>query len=127
MVEASKKIPDRFNQVVFSSSGLSFWNQVRLEISLRQFPGFVSPNIASSKISIKKDLRESIKLPQSTSKFESILNDLIMVQIPSSYLEDYSAMQKKSLEAFPKNPKVIFTAYDFALNEGFKFLEASLI
>jgi putative transferase (TIGR04331 family) len=121
----SQRIPDRFNQIVFSSSGLSFWNQVKLQISLRQIPYLAPPKIIYSQISNNENLRKTIKLPQATNEFESILNDLIVEQLPTLFLESYSLIRKKSLEAFPKNPKVIFTSYDFSINEGFKFWAAT--
>ena len=127
LIKISRRIPDRFNQIVFSSSGLSFWNQVRLQISLGQIPYLASRNIIYSQISTNEDLRKKIKLPRATNEFESILNDLIIEQLPTPFLENYSFIRKKSLDAFPKNPKVIFTAYDFALNEGFKFWAATQI
>lgn len=123
--EVSKKIPSRFNQIVFSSSGLSYWNQAKLQLSLGQIPYLAPSNIISSKIAINKDMRELIKLPQPQNEFEYILNDLIIKQLPTSFFESYSSMRSKSLEAFPKNPKVIFTAYDFAFNDSFKIWAAT--
>jgi putative transferase (TIGR04331 family) len=123
--EVSKKIPSRFNQIVFSSSGLSYCNQVKLQLSLGQIPYLASSNVIPNKISMNKDMRELIKLPQPKNEFESILNDLLIKQLPTLFLEGYSAMRSKSLEAFPKKPKVIFTAYDFAFHDSFKFWAAT--
>jgi putative transferase (TIGR04331 family) len=123
----SKRIPDRFNQIVFSSSGLSFGNQLKLQLSLGQIPYLVSPDLASSITPIEIDRRKNLKLPQGTNEFEFLLNDLMLEQFPTSFLEGYSEMRNKSLDAFPKNPKVIFTSYDFAYNDGFKFWTATQI
>jgi putative transferase (TIGR04331 family) len=126
IAEISKRIPDRFNQIVFSSSGLPYLKQFRLQISLGQIP-YVAPHIFASKILIKQSLRKGIDLPQADNEFESILKDLIVKQLPTSFLEGYFAMQEKSLEAYPKNPKVIFTSNDFAFCDGFKFWAATQI
>jgi putative transferase (TIGR04331 family) len=120
-----RRIPDRFNQIVFSASGLSVLNLFKLQLSLGQFPCLESPHITECRTSINENLRKSIKLPQGANEFESILNNLIIEQLPTSFLEGYSSMRDKSLEAFPKHPKAIFTSNDFAFNEGFKFWAAA--
>jgi putative transferase (TIGR04331 family) len=126
IAEISKRVPDRFNQIVFSSSGLSYLNQFKLQISLGQIP-YVAPHIFASKILIKQSLRKGIDLPQGTNEFESILKNLIAKQLPTSFLEGYSAMRNKALDAYPKNPKVIFSSNDFAFGDGFKFWSATQI
>jgi putative transferase (TIGR04331 family) len=121
----SRRIPDRFNQVVFSASGLSTLNLFKLQLSLGQFPYLELPYITERRTSIKENLRKSIKLSSGASELESILNSLIIEQLPTSFLEGYSSMRDKSLEAYPKHPKVIFTSNDSATNEGFKFWVAA--
>jgi putative transferase (TIGR04331 family) len=121
----SKRVPDRFNQIVFSASGLSVWNLLKLQFSLRQLPYFRSPCIVSHITPINKILRDSIKLPQGASEFESLLSDLIVEQLPTSFLEGYSTMRDKSLDAFPKRSKAIFTSNDFTFNDGFQFWAAT--
>jgi putative transferase (TIGR04331 family) len=123
----SSKIPDRYNQIVFSSSGFSFRNQLKLQILLGQIPYLGFPNVASSITPIEMDLRKNIKLPGANNEFEVLLSDLMVEQFPTDFLEGYSEMHNKSLDAFPKKPKVIFTSYDFAHNEGFKFWAATKI
>ena len=115
--EFSKRIPYQFNQIVFFTSGLSFWNLLKLQFSLGQITYLVSPHNFLCKTPINDVLREGIKFPEGTNEFESILNELIVEQLPTSFLEDYSVMRNKSLDAFPKRPKVIFTSNDYAFND----------
>jgi putative transferase (TIGR04331 family) len=123
----SKLTPEIFNQIVFSASGLSNWNQVKLQLSLGQIPYFAPPDIISGTIEVKEEIRKSLKLPQAINEFESILSDLIIEQLPTSFLEGYLAKRDKSLEAFPENPKVIFTSNDSWFNESFKFWAATQV
>jgi putative transferase (TIGR04331 family) len=125
--EFSKRTSGRFNQVVFSSSGFSLQDQWKLHLSLGQIPFSILPQITSCQLPINESLRKNIKPPQETNEFESILNDLIIEQLPTSFLEGYSTMRNKSLDAFPKRPKVIFTSNDFAFNEGFKLWAATKV
>jgi putative transferase (TIGR04331 family) len=127
LADISKSVPDRFNQIVFSTSSLSVKDLLRLQLSLGQLPYFQPPRIVSQITPVDKNLREGIKLPQGTSEFESLLSDLIVEQLPTSFLEGYSTMRKKSLDAFPRSPKVIFTSIDFAFNDGFKFWTAAQV
>jgi putative transferase (TIGR04331 family) len=123
--EFSKRISGRFNKIVFSSSGFSFQDDWKLNLSLGQIPFLMLPQITSCQLPVNESLRKNIKPPQETNEFESILNDLIVEQLPTSFLEGYSIMRNKSLDAFPKRPKVIFTSYDFSFNEGYKIWAAT--
>ena len=123
----SNEIPDRYNQIVFSSSNLSFVNMLKLQFSLSQIPYLVSPYVVSSTTPIEKDRRKNIKLPKGNTEFEDLLNSLMVEQFPTSFLEGYSELHKNSLDAFPKNPKIIFTSSEFLANEGFKIWSATQI
>ncbi len=127
LAEISKKTSGRFNKIVFSSSGFSFQDTWKLQLSLGQIPFLVLPQIASCQLPANESLRKGIKPPQETDEFESILNDLIIEQLPTSFLEGYSTMRNKSLDAFPKSPKIICTSTDFAYNEGFKLWAATKV
>ena len=123
-----KKSPDRFYKIILCSSGLSFWNNLKLVSSLGQFP-FVSPVISQCKTPIKKNIRNNIKVPDETNEFESILNNLLAEQLPKSFLEDYLAILDKSTEAYPKGTKVILTANKMSMcpDDGFRFWVASQV
>jgi putative transferase (TIGR04331 family) len=123
--ELVKRTSGRFNQVVFSSGGFSFQDSWKLHLSLGQIPFLIFPQIASCQLPANASLRKNIKPPQETNEFESILNDLIIEQLPTSFLEGYSNIRNKSIDSFPKRPKVIFTSNDFAHNEGFKLWAAT--
>ena len=123
-----KLIPDRFYEIVFSSSGLSFGNNLKLIFSLGQAP-FVPPCITPCRTPIKENLRKNIKVPEEADEFESILNDLIAEQLPMSICEGYLAMRNKSLETYPKATKAIFTSNKMTTgpDEGFRFWVANQV
>ena len=123
----SKKIPDRYNQIFFSASGLSFGDQLKLQFSLGQIPYLASPHVDPPTNPIDIALRKNIKLPKGNNEFETLLDDLMVELFPMSFIEGYSEQLKKSLDAFPKNPKVIFTSNGHVFNEGFKFWSATQI
>ncbi len=85
VAEIIKIVPDRFYKIVFCSSGLSKWNELKLMISLGQFP-FVSPFVPLCRTPIKDNLRKNIKLPEETDEFEFILIDLVIEQLPITIL-----------------------------------------
>jgi putative transferase (TIGR04331 family) len=123
-----KIVPDRFLKIVVCASGLSKWNALKLAFSLGQSP-FVSPFIAGCRTPIKENLRKNIKLPEETDEFESILNDLVVEQLPMSTCEGYSAIREKSIEAYPKRVENIFTSYKLhaSPDEGFRFWVANQV
>ncbi|MCL0045581.1 LIC12162 family protein [Nitrospinaceae bacterium] len=123
-----KLIPDRFHKIVFCSTGLSFGNNLKLIFSLGQAP-FMSPCIAPCRTPIKENLRKNLKVPEETDEFESILNDLVAEQLPISFFEGYLAMRSKSLKAYPKATKAIFTSNKMttAPDEAFRFWVADRV
>jgi putative transferase (TIGR04331 family) len=128
VAEIIKIVPDRFYKIVFCSSGLSKWNELKLMISLGQFP-FVSPFVPLCRTPIKDNLRKNIKLPEETDEFEFILNDLVIEQLPITICEGYSAMRDKSIEAYPKRVENIFTSSKMNVcpDEGFRFWVANQV
>lgn len=117
----SKLVPDRFNQIVLISSYLNVLDLINLQLSLKQIPYLMPPNVASPESSIDLAERENISFKQANSEFEQLLWVMIREQIPTVYIEGYSEMNERSLKAYPKKPKAILTATDYFSNEAFKF------
>ena len=121
-------IPSRFNQVVFDGTYLDSWDLIELQLSMRQLPYPFAPTIPYEDVIVRQSIRKK-ELTFKTGKndFESIINWFIANQIPKTYVEGYTDMHQRSMGAFPKKPKVIFTAISWFINEGFKFWAAHQI
>jgi putative transferase (TIGR04331 family) len=121
----SKIIPDRWIRYVFVNSYIKIENLISLQLALGQFPHLLSPMVISPDIPVDAGLRKKLALKKRSDSFENLLRSIIPEQMPRVYLEGYSEMSQKSLSAFPKYPKVIFTSNGLYANEGFKFWAAS--
>lgn len=120
----SRSIPSQWNSVIFVASYLNTWDLLKLQLSMGQLPYLLSPAVVSEDIVVKQSIRKKLILKDGKAKFESILDWFIADHIPKIYVEGYAGMHQRSIEAFPKKPKVIFTANAFSSNEGFKFWAA---
>ncbi len=124
LFNGSKLIPDRWIKFVFVNSYLSTGNLASLQLALGQAPYMYSPFVPSKDIPVEPDLRKKVSVSKGSGQFEALLGSLVSEQIPRVYLEGYSDMNQRSLRAFPKHPKVIFTTNGLFANEGFKFWAA---
>ena len=116
-----QSVPQLFNKIVLIETYLSNKDLIKLQLSLKQIPYLVSPKRITSKSKINMGLREKIHLPSSSDKFQELLMRMIIEQIPTLYVEGYANMNRVSLKAYPRRPKVIFNAVAFNANEPFKF------
>jgi len=118
------RIPDSLNRVVIVSSYLTRWNQAKVQISLGQIPYLVSPcpHVATERVD--SELRRTLTCNSSTTRFGELLNQLVPEQIPIAYIESYRHRLEQALNAFPRNPHVMFTANAFSEDEAFKFWAA---
>jgi putative transferase (TIGR04331 family) len=120
----SKIIPDQWVKFVFVNSYLKIQNLASLQLALGQIPYLYSPVVLSADVPVDPALRKKLFLSERPGSFEALLRSLIPEQMPRVYLEGYSDMSQRSLAAFPKHPKVIFTTNGIFANEGFKFWAA---
>jgi putative transferase (TIGR04331 family) len=106
----NKWSPSQWNQVVFVCTYLDKWDSVKLQLSLNQIPYFESHPVLPECGSVNQSMRKKLICKEGKNEFESILDWIIPEQIPKVYVEGYADLHKKSLDTFPKRPKVIFTA-----------------
>ena len=125
--KVGKWIPSDLNKVVFVSSYLNAKDLIRLQLSLGQFPNPCMPMVKAKKVSTDPELRKNIKLCEGVNLFEKELDDILPEQIPKAYLEGYRDLNQRAMAAFPKKPKVIYTANGFWGNEGFNFWTAAQV
>lgn len=123
----AKNLPSRWNRVVHIGSYLNTMDLIKLQLCMKQLPYPLAPAIVPKDISVKPSMRKKLILKHGMDEFEYILDWLVADQIPKAYLEGYADMHQRSLDAFPKKPKVIFTADAYQNNEGFKFWAAQMV
>ena len=124
--KVGKWIPPKFNKVVFVSSYLNAKDLIRLQLSLGQLPNPCLPIVKVKSVLTDLNLRKKINLcKEEGSPFEKLLNDILPEQIPKAYLEGYRNLNQRAMAAFPKKPKLIFTATGLVGNDGFSFWTAA--
>ncbi len=117
----SKMVPDSLNKIVFIASYIKPQDLFRLQASLGQLPYFcINEAVKLKPIDVSRSMRNQIKIQAGKNQFESILPDWVSQQIPKVYVEGYSTIARMARKAYPKKPRVIFTANALFGNEGFK-------
>jgi len=109
------------NDAFIVNSYLPKWQEIKLQLSLGQFPQlWQSPPLNTVSIDIKMRRKFTINSENHTG-FEQFIRDLLPDIIPSSYLEGYVNLgqQVESLQ-WPSNPKFIYTSNNFDTDELFK-------
>lgn len=110
------------------SSHLPLKQDIWLQLALGQIPHYrQSPSLPQ----VPPDLAERERFclnASGYSGFEQCVRTLIPEQIPTCYLEGYPALMAAATElAWPKRPKVIFTANRFDTDETFKMWTAAKV
>ncbi len=116
-----KFLPKRFNNIILISSYLNAIDLMLIQLSLRQIPYLFPPDVATPDVVIDLNIRRKLFIRSPKNEFEKLLDSMIKEQIPLIYVEGYAQMNECSLKAYPKNPKIIFTANAYNSNEAFKF------
>jgi putative transferase (TIGR04331 family) len=123
----SRLIPDISQQLIAYQSYIKPMDLMRLQWSMKTLPRPYRPTVDVVPSKVDWEMRGSIKLEQGENQFESVLRESIPLHIPKLYVEGYSNMVKRAVEAFPKNPKVILTSNAYKSDEGFKFWAAGQV
>lgn len=118
------RIPDALNRIVLVSSYLTRWDQAKVQISLGQVPYLVSPQLAPATARFDPELRRTLAGDSSATRFDDLLGQLIPEQIPVAYVEGHRHRLEQALNAFPRNPRLMFTADAYSEDEAFKFWAA---
>jgi putative transferase (TIGR04331 family) len=113
-------LPTSFNKISIVAAYIPVRNLIKFQKSLGQLPYISSPNLRIEVRQTDTAIRESIVFNEPTTAFERLLNKLICALIPYAYIENFGALQIKSLARFPKNPKMILTANAYQGDDGFK-------
>ena len=112
------------------SSGLKFFDTIKLQLHLKQFPSiFLKDEYKKKKIdlNLRKDL-SNIFNKTSANDYEKIVRSLISDLIPTDVLENFKELEKKSLKLnWPENPDKIFTSTGYHSDEIFKIYLANKV
>lgn len=121
-------IPDRFNKFVFISSYfVDYKDLIKLQLSLGQLPYLHGPIVEASDLEENMDLRVQLKTNLNGNQFESILDDLIAIQMPKTYLEGFNNLKILASKHYPKKVEGIYTANSFLHNDVFKVWAAGIV
>ncbi len=123
----------RDSDAFFLATYLPFWEQFKLQLSLRQFPIIRSAREMSSNYVPRREYREW-KLESTTnasiisSSFENWLRRFIPSQLPTVYLEGYkSQLAMTKSNHWPRSPKVIWTSVLYQEHDFFKLWAAEKV
>ena len=121
------------NKILFFSSYFNFFNLIKLNLSLRQFPRFYYNSFKwpirdfANNFNYNIELRNNLKLNISpNNSFESYLFEYIIQDLPFVYLEGLPLMLQKAKNINLK-PSLIFTANAHWNNEIFKIWSSLMI
>lgn len=117
-------IPGILNKTVFVASYLQTNDLRKLLLSMGQAPNPYTPKYLDIDYQPDPALRNKVVFHENEDQFEALLNGLLFEQIPTVHLEGYADMNNRALDSFPKNPKIIYTANAFSVDEGFKLWAA---
>lgn len=120
-------IPDRFNSVLFISSYFDLKNLIKLQLKLGQLPYSHGPILEITDNKVNMVLRDQLKIKSESNEFEKILNKLIPLQMPQSYLEEFRNLKIRADKYYPKKVKSIFTANSYSHDDIFKIWAASQV
>jgi len=107
------------------NSYLPFFEEIKLQISLGQFPQkWITPKLKNVKLN--EGLRKNFKL--SYEEYDGVEREtrrLVNQLIPTCYVEGYEFLRNEITKlTWPKTPRFIFTSNDFSANEIFKMWAA---
>tara|TARA_Y100001960_G_scaffold178397_1_gene187090 strand:+ start:135 stop:1898 length:1764 start_codon:yes stop_codon:yes gene_type:complete len=97
------------NKVVICNIKVKIWDLIKLYYNLGQFPYLRAPQIMARNFTANEAVRSNLKISQSKNEFENLLEDLIIEQIPTVYVEGYKETCDNANKALPKKPKIILT------------------
>jgi len=120
-------IPDRFNSVLFTSSYFDLNNLIKLQLKLGQLPYFHGPIIEITDYKVNMVSRDQLKIKSEVNEFEKILNKLIPIQMPKSYLEGFKQVKVLAKKYYPQKVKSIFTANAYSHDDIFKIWAAGQV
>lgn len=117
---------NRFNKIVFYISYIERKACAKLQLLLKQVPALDYIEKLTFFTNYDQSLREKLNLStDQADKFELILQELIRIQIPCSYLESYKQLKEIALKRYSSRARLIIaTPSSIAFHDDFKIWAA---
>jgi len=110
----------KINKVFILSSYLPFYENIKLNLRLRQLPvSNISSGFANPELKIDTDFRTRGVKDYLNDDFGDILSKLILPNMPHIYLESFADFKKYAIGLYPAAPEMIITANALLENDGF--------
>ena len=110
------------NEIFVISSYLGIFKEILLQLNLNGLPKLNYCKKIDKKFNINNSLRDKEIKNKKDDFFLSLIKQLIIKNMPASYLEGYNYIQKKiSQYNWPKKPSAILTANSHFNYDIFKF------
>jgi len=113
----------RDNITVVHLPFINIFNNIKLQLLLGQIPWIPKenkPSFIQKNTSFIENLKKNL-LFKEKNPIKRFLADIFVEMMPTCYLENIDKIKKLSIEIFPNNPKLIYTANAFAGDEVFKY------
>jgi putative transferase (TIGR04331 family) len=111
----------------FASTYLPLKTQLNLELKLRQIPQRWNPLSIPAKNICMSERQWKLSF-QNANDFESLVEKILVKQIPVNYLEGYSTLvDSVDGSAWPKKPKLIWTSNRYNADDSFKLYAAEKV
>ncbi|MDP0562398.1 MAG: LIC12162 family protein [Candidatus Endonucleobacter sp. (ex Gigantidas childressi)] len=119
---------NRLNKITFFASYIEKKALIKLQLSLGQVPALDYLDRISLTSNYNKNIRDDFCIYSGNSdKFEVVLQKIIKIQIPYSYLENYKELQKIALKKYSSRAELIVTAVGYASFDDFKIWMAGRV
>jgi len=119
-LQYQKLIPSYSPDVAIVDPNASHFNVLYLQLRLMCLPYLLSPICAIRNKVTDTIMRNKLEIKISNNDFEGFLQSMIPINMPKVHLELFDDLKNEALAAFPKSPKIIYTANAYQRNEGFK-------
>ena len=122
----ARYVAHRYNDVTFVGSCFRRSDLVKLQLRLGELPSTPIPPITMN-WEPQQYAREGLALQRAGDEFESLLEPLLVENIPTAYVEAFAAFRTAVLNRYPRRTKVVFTANAFITDDAFKLWSAEKV
>ena len=82
-------------------------DRIKLAFSLARPVNLVNLTLTCGKFDFSEKTRIKLKMSQGINEFERLLEEMIVEQMPTSYVEGFKDTREKVISAFPKKTKIV--------------------